>query len=518
MGSDAQRSDPGNVPSATGGMPPAPQLELKFQDTPIQVLPREERRITVEVSPPSAYTVRFALLAGEAPGAATPLDAALDRSEVVSDASGIASVILTAPSAASDFSLRAQVGAIWTATAISVVPGALVSLAVRPSYLGHRVVSEAEWTASVHVGVGCEDFRDGTIPDSALLVRGTGDAPLRLEDVPAATKLAVTLRADSFARGCTTLDQPAPGMDTEVTVTVNDLPILLEETTLQVSLGLDAKDPAFSVEFDAALAAVQLALRNDAASDPSAVLDDMQASLNSGSAIKFAQAREEAAWDEQLSLALGRGADTRLSDAIARYARAGRAPLFSPQAFEGRLSGSALSEAPNFEIERVAGISAQELGLRVAASAWSVDSMDALSFSSSLSWPAAALVASLSQAAASAETGAPDVPAALAQVLSCAKVAEALAADSEAASALLAVCASNCLETTCEAALTRMWDRARSASDSLKTSMDVLATGTAHVGPERQAVELVDGAWVGRLTREEWTAQSGGSLTGVAPR
>ena len=87
-----------------------------------------------------------------------------------------------------------------------------------------------------------------------------------------------------------------------------------------------------------------------------------------------------------------------------------------------------------------------------------------------------------------------------------------------AASALLAVCASNCLETTCEAALTRMWDRARSASDSLKTSMDVLATGTAHVGPERQAVELVDGAWVGRLTREEWTAQSGGSLTGVAPR
>ena len=149
MGSDAQRSDPGNVPSATGGMPPAPQLELKFQDTPIQVLPREERRITVKVSPPSAYTVRFALLAGEAPGAATPLDAALDRSEVVSDASGIASVILTAPSAASDFSLRAQVGAIWTATAISVVPGALVSLAVRPSYLGHRVVSEAEWTATL---------------------------------------------------------------------------------------------------------------------------------------------------------------------------------------------------------------------------------------------------------------------------------------------------------------------------------------------------------------------------------
>jgi hypothetical protein len=515
MGSDALRSDSGNMPPATGGTTPAPQLELQFLDTPIQVLPREERRITLKVWPPSAHTVRFALLAGDAPGAVSPLDAALDRSEVVSDASGLASVVLTAPSAASDFSLRAEVGSTWIVTAISVVPGALVNLAVHPNYLGHRAVSE--WTASVHVGVACEDFRDGTIPDSALLVRGAGDAPLRLEDVPAASKLAVTLRADSFARGCTTLNQPAPGTDTEVTVTVNDLPILLSETSLQVSLGLDAKDPAFNTEFDAALAAVQLAMRNEAPSDVSAVLGDMQASLNSGSALKFAEAREQAGWDESLSLALGRGADTRLADAVARYARAGRAPLFSSQAFEGRLSGNGAGDVPNFEIERVAGVSAQQLALAVEAGAWSVDSTDALSFSASLSWPAAALLAGLSEAAASAETGASDVPAAFAQILSCARVAETLAADSDTAGALLAVCPANCLESTCEDALTRMWDRARSASDSLKTSMEVLATGTARVGAERQVVSL-DGVWVGRLTREEWAAQSGGSLKGIEPR
>jgi hypothetical protein len=165
----------------------------------------------------------------------------------------------------------------------------------------------------------------------------------------------------------------------------------------------------------------------------------------------------------------------------------------------------------------VAGVSAQQLALGVEAGAWSVDSTDAVSFSASLSWPAAALLAGLSEAAASAETGASDVPSALAQILSCAKVAEALAADSDTAAALLAVCPANCLESTCEAALARMWDRARSASDSLETSMEVLATGAARVGAERQVVAL-DGVWVGRLTREQWASQSGGGLKGVAPR
>lgn len=486
---------------------------LQFQDTPIQVLPREERRITVKVTPPGAYAVRFALLAAETDVA--PVDAALDRGEVVSDASGLASVVLTAPSAASDFSLRAQVGAAWVTTPISVVPGALVSLSVHPNYLGHRTVSE--WTASVHVGVSCEDFRDGVISDSALLVRGTGDAPLRLEDVPAADKLAVTLRADAFARGCTTIEQPPADTDTEVTVTVTDLPIELHTTTLDVSLGVDAKDAAFSADLDVALKAAQLALRNDALDDVTAVLDDMQASLNGGSASKFAQARADAGWDTSLSLSLGRGAETRLSDALARYSRVGRAPLFSSQAFEGRLSGDGSTDAPNFEVQRVAGIAADEIGLSAAASSWSVDSTDTLAFATSLRWTPSALLASLAIPPASAETGATDVPSAFALLLSCPKVAVALAADADAASSLLAVCPASCLETTCEAALVRMWDRVLSASGDIATEMSVLATGAASVGPDRQIIAL-DGTWVGRLTREEWLAQSGGALKGYEPR
>jgi hypothetical protein len=493
-----------------------PQLSVQFQDTPIQVLPREEQRVTVKVTPAGAHTVRFALLASE--GDSTPVDAALDRSEVISDASGLASVVLTAPSAAIDFLLRAQVGMVSATTSVSVVPGVLISLDVHPNYTSKRRDRVREWIASVHVGVGCDDFPDGVVADSQLLVRRASNAPLRLEDIPAADKLAVTLRADALARGCTTVLQPAPGADTEVVVTVTDQPIDLTRTTLQVLLGVSAKDTSFTAELDAALEAIETALLNGAPNDLVALLDAMQASLKAGNASKFAVARDEASWDESLLGPMRRGVDTRLRDAIVRYSQIGRAPLFSPQAFEGLLKADASSEAPSLELERVGGIAADEAGVSATGSSWSVDSSDTVAFAATLNWKPSALLAALSIAPASAETGAVDVPGALADLFSCADLANSLADGvPDAVNALIAVCPVTCLETTCEAALVRMWDRARLASEDSGTTMSVLATGAALVGSERQATQL-DGSWVGRLTRGRDVSQSGGGLKGYEPR
>jgi hypothetical protein len=509
-------ADSGSVtgmPTATGGAPTAAQVTIKFQDTPIRVTPREERRVTVKVTPASAHTVRFALLGAQSDS--TPVDAALDRSELISDASGLASVLLTAPSSSTDFLLRAQVGDVSVTTPVSVVAGSLVNLQLHPSYASKRIVSE--WVASVHVGTACEDFPNGVVSDSPLLVRGSADADLRLEDVPAADKLAVVLRGDSFAHGCTTVSQPAPDTDTEVVVIVADEPIDLANTTLDVSLGVDAKDAPFTAELDAALASIQTAMLNGAANDLIAVLDDMQAELKAATASKFAAAREEAAWDDSLLPLLGRGADTRLDEAVLRYSRIGRAALFSPLAFEGRLMGDGSSETPSLALERVAGIAASELGIRAEASSWNVDSSDTLAFAATLGWSPSELLAALSLAPASAETGARDVPGALAEVLSCEGLAPHLANGLGAVAELVAVCPIACLRALCEAALVRMWDRASAASADVTTEMSVLATGAAKIGPERRAVSL-DGSWVGRLTRARGVSQSGGTLRGYEPR
>jgi hypothetical protein len=514
MGAASDRGNAIDTPTATGGAPATPQLSIKFQDTPIRVTPREERRVTVQVTPAGARTVRFALLGAQSDS--TPVDAALDRSELISDPSGLASVILTAPSSSIDFLLRAQVGDVSATTPISVVAGALVSLEVHPSYAGRRIASE--WIASVHVGTTCEDLPNGVVSDSPLLVRGTTASALRLEDVPAADELAVTLRADDFARGCTTVSQPSPNADTEVVVVVTDEPIDLANTTLELSLGIDAKDASFAAELDAALESMQSAMLNGEANDLVALLDDMQAELKAGTASKFTAARAEANWDDSVLPLLGRGADTRLQEAVARYGRIGRAALFSPRAFEGRLTGGGSSETPTLALERVGGIAAEEIGLRAGASSWNVDPSDTLAFAATLGWAPSALLSALSLAPASAETGARDVPGALAEALSCSRLASYLTNGlGDAVAELVAVCPITCLEASCETALVRMWDRAISASGDVATEMSVLATGAATVGPERQAI-AVTGSWVGRLSRARRTSQSGGDLEGYEPR
>jgi len=518
MGSASDDSGPTHMTGGTGGATPAPELSILFRDTPIRVAPREERRITVKVSPAGAYPVRFALLSAEADSA---LDAALDRSEVISDASGLASVMLSAPSSPLDFLLRAQVGAVSTTTTVSVVPGAHVNLVVIPKYESKRITGRFEWVASVHVGTGCEDFADGSVPDGPLFVRAPPGTPLRLADIPAAEKLAVTLRADQFARGCTTLQNPVVDADSEVTVTVSDQPIDLSITDLEVSLGIEAKDAAFTAELDDGLASMQAAMFGGAANQLVVLLDDMQAELKAGNANKFALARVDAGWDDTVLSLAGSGDDTLLGKAVTRFARLGRASLFSPLAFEARLAAGADPATPSFTLVRVGGVAAEQAGLRGEGRSWNVDSSDVLGFAATLTWRPSALQAALSIAAASAETGEKDVPSALAELLNCTDLGDALSRDSmtsDAVAELTGVCPITCLQTTCEAALVRMWNRAVNGSGSVGTEMSVLATARATVGPERQASQLTMGSWVGRLTNAGQVSQSGGSLEGNEPR
>src|SRR5688572_19897838 len=136
--------------------------------TALTIAPREERELTVAVSPPARHVVRLGLLAGET--GEGPADAALDRSEGSTDENGIVTAILTAPSVPVTFSVRASIDdGPMTSLAVSVSASGFAELEVVPSYAGARPVTD--WVATVRAGLTCDDPElVGTPPPDGDLV------------------------------------------------------------------------------------------------------------------------------------------------------------------------------------------------------------------------------------------------------------------------------------------------------------------------------------------------------------
>ncbi|MGC4088818.1 MAG: hypothetical protein QM756_13140 [Polyangiaceae bacterium] len=495
-------------PGNSGGTPSMNALELSFEGTPIQVAPRSDTKITVRVRPAAAYSVRFSLL--DSPSAPS-LGAALSRGEVVSGADGRASVVLSAPDSPTNFELRAQVDSYFVSTTVSVEAGALTSLNVSPNYKGVRSISE--WVASVHPSMRCSDF-SGAVPDGPYLMRAAPSQPLRLADVPAAAPLAVVLRSGGLARGCTTIEKPTPNGDTNVSVNVSDVPIDLAQTVLELVFGIDAQERAIKADLQGGAALVQATLRRSADSDVSAVLDAMDAQLSASQRRTFRAARSVAAWDTSATQALGRGAATRLGDALTRWARDSQSALFSERALEASISSNATDASiPALVPERMAGVSTEVIDVGASGGVWSADPLDTLAFSASISWPAAALSCSISSGPARAETGQADLASALAQLLSCVALGAELANEPSWG----AGCDATCSADLCTRALGTVLANACAASTQDRTTLSVLATSSAHVNDLAQA-DTIQGSWVGRLTHGLEQGETGGSLRGSRPR
>lgn len=500
----------------TGGAPSMPSLTITFPQAPLELSPREVRTIQVKVSPTAAYRVRLALLgyvAGTAPDGAPPDDAALDRAERFSDAQGVATFQLTAPSSSGSFTLRAQVGEQFVDTEFKVRSDGLVRVAVHPRYSGRRLLRQ--WQASATVGASCHD-RD---PNAVSYLISAPVESLRLDDLPLASPIAITAASGLLARGCATLEQPLANAENSLTVDVADEPVDLANASLDVELELAAKDPAFTAALDSAIAAVLTSLQGDSASDTTAVLDEIDLQLPSALAREaFRAAREAASWDTTL---FGRGAETRLTAAIQRWHDGGRKLLLAPRAFEGRLTGTANVERPAFTLSRVGSMSAAAASMTTRTNGWSIDASDTLSFSVSLLFYPEMLAASMATSAAQAETGANDIPEALASVMRCASLGATLEADTRpAVTDFRGRCDASCLEFACSDALAAIWQRASGADSTGSSELSILGTGPVDVEESDGRVDLgtLKGSWAGRLVRGREVASTGGKLAGFHPK
>jgi hypothetical protein len=513
----AEDSDGGSsstLPPATGGSSSMGVVAVSFDESTIEVSPREERMIRIQVKPPAAYRVTLSLLSADAAGTA-PDDAALDRREVETDSMGRANVVLTAPSAPTSFTLRAQVGAAAATLAVNVSSDASVKLVLHPSYTGHRKI--VAYTASAYLGAKCEDIPVDADPNPELLVRAAANAPLELVDVPAVANLAVVVSAGALARGCVTVNAPLPETETDLNVELTDLPLALGATTLDTVLGLDAKETVFNALLDTALTTVQDAMRNGADNDIAALLDEMEAAFTGSRHEAFALAREASGWDSSLVTSLGKGSDSRLISAVQRWSQQGRSAL-TARLVEARLTASDEPSVPKLVVSRIGGVPLADVDLSVTPESWTADSSDTLAFAVTLSWPPASLLTALAIAPAQVETGIGDVPEALAQVLSCDRVLSAMTASKGDASAAFAeLCDADCVSAHCAAALDSIWTRARDASGKDTVTLSILASGAATVGDSAEAVAL-SGSWVGRLRAGSEPNATGGAIVGYSPR
>jgi hypothetical protein len=483
---------------------------------------REQITLRVVAVPAKSYRVRFALpfSGGE------PLDAILNTAEADTDASGAATVQLTAPSTPTTFEVRANVGARVTSLPIRVKDTGFATLLVQPLYAGFRTITT--WVASAYPNKTCADVA-GIPPEDGPLqtLPAASDAAPQLNQVPASTPLAVTLRSGHFVGGCASLEGAPPGSDTKplvVPVTVLDRPIDLGVSSLAVSFGLPAPESSWNASLTATGDDVLRALLGASTDDVDALLDAMRdASGESRQALE--SARQAESWDNLLRTHWGTNAGTKLHDVVSGWLVAGRQKFSdSEHLFTGTLTpiqqpaGALAQPGADFTLLSVAGLNGAKSGFVDRAQvSWSASSDDAVFFGTDLYFVQSQLAAALAEAAALEASPAAETAAALlADALDCQGISGELTTAGVNPLAAYDACDSACLASLCESAVAAIWRRGGDATGLSPARLSVTATGAAHVGDTAEVAGVI-GTWIGELHSSAATRTTGGALSAAEP-
>jgi len=490
----------------SAGAPAGPSSIAFSNDAALQLVPGQAHALTVVTTPPGVYTVRFSLLGDYK-------DAALDRSEVDTDGSGKAEVTLTAPSSATTFSVRAAVGETVAAKlAVSVSASGFATLQVAPTYKGNRSVSY--WVASVRTGAKCSELSGDLTSDGDL--KGTapdGQVP-QVSSVPVGPALAVTLRGGYSIAGCLDVAKVNAGEINALKIQVNDLPMQLADTDLELSLGLDPPTGDLGALLDQA--AMLSAIDAAGADDAEALLDAMQAATpDPGTSTAFSMARKSQGWDATVLSLLG---DSKaIQKTVAPWLTEAATSLTGTKTLEGRLhaAGKAAGYA-DIELETIAGVDRSLAGIApTTLASWSAEPDDTVLLGTTFFFiPSRVLAALATPPATAAQPGSNSVPEALSLAVDCASIATALTQNGD----VYPSCDATCTEKLCSAGLASLWESATNASlDTGATALlSLAATGAA--GVDDNAAPLgFSGTWLGALAVGEQSLPLSGPTSAAKP-
>jgi hypothetical protein len=504
LGCSAQDASP-DTPTTTGtdkNTTTSIDAALSFEDAPsIDLAPGEVREVTVMVSPPAAYDVYFALRSA-------PNDAYLDASLVTAGDDGRASVKLHAPGSASSFSLRAFINNGPTAELpVTVSKQGVGGVEVVPQYDGPRDVTQ--WIASVIIGTTCDSLA-GQLPGD---VKGAliATAPLMqdpiIQSVPVGPKLAITVRAGHFAWGCADAHNITAGVTTKVKIHVVDVPVALDQTSLDVALDYAPDAAAYTPIVDGARATFLDAFFPAGSKESALLLLDTMASLAPDPAA-FAKERDAAGWDT-LAATHFQSLPAPLRSRMDEWLDLGLGAS-TPQ-ITGHLSaipgvqGEAL-----FQVTELGGIDAAAAGVPADhVVQWSSQPGDKVLLNGTLYWLPSRFVGAACVSGAAMDLGFKGTMAdALAQVTECGDLAAKLGQ--------AGACDAMCLADLCRSALDQRWQNARDASAASGTvgTVDIGATGQLVVDDTAVPLSLA-GSWLGKVSDGGATASCSGNVTGV---
>jgi hypothetical protein len=460
------------------------------------------------------YVVRFALLPG--PEGTLPGDAALSATDLPTDLDGRVAVTLTAPSAPTTFRVRASTTGGGSATREVTVPKTgKADLRVEADYLGGRDGPETRWFASATAGMTCADLPSNALDENLGWTEGSAKV-VELLDVPADVRLAVVIRAERFAVGCTTVPAVVEGLNNHVIVPVSNAAIKLAESEVSVSLDLAMFQAAFQAAAEPSISSALDLVKGDGDDDVSALLDRMQ--LGSDDEPSFASARSTGGWDAALRTLFGDGADTALRGPLERWMRAGLANT-SAGRFVGTLGAEGSDpEGAELTLETVAGLPPGTLGIsEVNDATWySSSPVDKVFFGSTLDIdPSLLLMGGALAPARTERDGSETIAEALGSLLSCDAVAGELVARGAGASVSYADCNQECARALCESALEALVTELEER-DEPEASLAIAASADATVGPDAELVGL-DGTWVGSLSHGDVETAVGGVVLAPAP-
>lgn len=490
----------------------APDVSLVEQE----LIPEESRLIGVQATPPDAYRVRFSLVSLEG---APPHDGSLDRTDALTDpTTGTAHVMLRAPSSFTQFTLQASIGTTSTADLkVDVQSQGWAELQVIPEYNGQRQVTE--WVANAYLKVRCPDVAQvtdldrGLPADTQYNAKSVFGIPPRLE-VPVQPNMAITMRAGHYLFGCINLDQPLINELNSVTVNLANVPIQMNDVSLDIQLGVQESTEAWIDHLETAAEDAVLAFTGDTENDLELLLETMASLLDSASEREDFQAAAAADDWETRALPSVAGMETRaLRNALAGWLSAGSTAISAETAFTGTLqSPPAADGTAEIHLDEVAGVDAERAGFEPTVSAtWSADPNDTVALGATLRWSTSALVSALGEAKATLEhPEADDLSEAFAGLVDCQVLAETLAGD--ATPFVFAECDAACTAALCRDALDALEVRLWAASDE-EQQLQLSATGVALVDDEARAVAFT-GTWRGTFPMGESSAV-GGAISGT---
>jgi hypothetical protein len=526
-GLDQQPAEGSNAAAGSGGAGgapvEAPTLRFFLDEDPEAsieeqaLIPEENRLIGVQVTPPDVYRVRFSIVPLDS---APPHDGSLDRTDAMTDPeTGTAHVQLHAPSIVTQFKLQASIGMLTTAELqINIQSQGWAELQVLPEYTGHREVTE--WVASAYLKVRCDELAQvtelehGLPADAQYTTKSVFGIPPRF-DVPVQPYMAITMRAGHYLFGCSNIDQPPINELKNVTVSLANIPIQLDDVSLDLDLGVQETTDEWLDHLQTAADDVLSAFVADSENDLGLVLATMASLLESEAdraAFEAAWANEN--WEMRALSSLASMDGLLLRNELASWLGAGSTALSTQATFVGRMRSPSVADGTAvLTLTSVAGVDAERAGFETRVpTSWSADPDDTIALGATLHWSPSALVSALAERAATSEySEAQNLSDAFAALIDCEALAEALTDDTRAPS-VVGDCDVACAQDLCSEALVELEKRAWDASDE-EQELQLSATGAARVDDEARAVSF-SGSWRGTFPMGESSAV-GGTISGI---